>query len=179
MPALEYTATERAHDIAMLSRTYEIRRKLRSIPPYVAPVVVKAPVIKPEPFPRHRLDAEIYAFPLIYPEFVPEELRGVINPNKPRDPTTKDIIAEVARIARIQPEDITNSGRFMGFVRPRHFAMWRVHKEQKLSLPEIGRRFGGRDHTSILYAVRKINSVIASGELDPNNPQAWFRWAYD
>jgi hypothetical protein len=179
MPELEYTATERAHDIEMLSRTYEIRRKLRSIPPYVAPVVVKAPVIKPKPFPRHRLDAEIYAFPLIYPEFVREELRGVINPNAPRKNTTKEIIAEVARIAGIRPDEITSQGRFMGFVRPRQFAMWRVSEEQKLSLPEIGRRFGGRDHTTALHAIRKVKSVIASGELDPNNPQAWFRWAYD
>jgi chromosomal replication initiator protein len=51
------------------------------------------------------------------------------------------------------------------FVRPRQIAMYLSKILTLRSLPEIGRRFGGRDHTTVLHAVRKIGALIAS---DPN-----------
>jgi len=47
-------------------------------------------------------------------------------------------------------------------VRPRQIAMYLSKQLTLRSLPEIGRRFGGRDHTTVLHAVRKIDELVAS-----------------
>jgi hypothetical protein len=46
------------------------------------------------------------------------------------------------------------------WVRPRQIAMYLSKLVTPRSLPEIGRRFGGRDHTTVLHAVRKITSAL-------------------
>jgi chromosomal replication initiator protein len=46
-------------------------------------------------------------------------------------------------------------------VRPRQVAMYLAKTLTLRSLPEIGRRFGGRDHTTVLHAVRKIEGLVA------------------
>lgn len=53
--------------------------------------------------------------------------------------------------------DILSSRRTKDVVLPRHVAMYLARKLTLKSLPEIGRRFGGRDHSTILSAVRKID----------------------
>jgi chromosomal replication initiator protein len=45
-------------------------------------------------------------------------------------------------------------------VRPRQVAMYLAKTMTLRSLPEIGRRFGGRDHTTVLHAVRKIEGLV-------------------
>ncbi len=45
-------------------------------------------------------------------------------------------------------------------VRPRQIAMYLAKTLTLRSLPEIGRRFGGRDHTTVLHAVRKIEGLV-------------------
>jgi chromosomal replication initiator protein len=45
-------------------------------------------------------------------------------------------------------------------VRPRQVAMYLAKTLTLRSLPEIGRRFGGRDHTTVLHAVRKIENLV-------------------
>jgi chromosomal replication initiator protein len=51
-------------------------------------------------------------------------------------------------------------------VRPRQIAMYLSKLLTPRSLPEIGRRFGGRDHTTVLHAVRKITGLVtADGTL--------------
>ena len=47
-------------------------------------------------------------------------------------------------------------------VRPRQIAMYLAKTLTLRSLPEIGRRFGGRDHTTVLHAVRKIEGLVGS-----------------
>lgn len=57
--------------------------------------------------------------------------------------------------------------RTQRFVRPRHIAMYLVATLTDKSLPEIGRRFGGRDHTVALYARKKIAALrLADPEFD-------------
>ena len=48
------------------------------------------------------------------------------------------------------------SGRNRSIARPRQAAMWLAKQLTTRSLPDIGRRFGGRDHTTVLHAVRKV-----------------------
>jgi chromosomal replication initiator protein len=60
--------------------------------------------------------------------------------------------------------DILSSRRTASVVRPRQIAMYLAKVLTTRSLPEIGRRFGGRDHTTVLHAVRKIAQLK---ETDP------------
>lgn len=53
--------------------------------------------------------------------------------------------------------DITSARRGRDIVRPRQVTMWAVRRHTALSLPQIGRRCGGRDHTTVLHACRKID----------------------
>ena len=46
-------------------------------------------------------------------------------------------------------------------MRPRQIGMYLAKSLTARSLPEIGRRFGGRDHTTVLHAIRKIESLLA------------------
>jgi chromosomal replication initiator protein len=49
-------------------------------------------------------------------------------------------------------------------VRPRQIAMYLAKSLTLRSLPEIGRRFGGRDHTTVLHAVRKIEGMVVKDQ---------------
>ena len=53
------------------------------------------------------------------------------------------------------------SGAHRAVARPRQAAMWLAKQLTTRSLPDIGRRFGGRDHTTVLHAVRRIDELRA------------------
>ena len=52
--------------------------------------------------------------------------------------------------------------RLRTIARPRQVAMYLCKQLTSRSLPEIGRRFGGRDHTTIMHGIRKIDELIAA-----------------
>jgi chromosomal replication initiator protein len=56
---------------------------------------------------------------------------------------------------------LITAGRARAVARPRQVAMWLAKQITTRSLPDIGRRFGGRDHTTVLHAVRRIESLKA------------------
>lgn len=58
--------------------------------------------------------------------------------------------------------DLLSARRTKDCIMPRHIAMYLCKELTKHSLPEIGRRFGGRDHTTALYAVQKISARCVS-----------------
>jgi chromosomal replication initiator protein len=58
--------------------------------------------------------------------------------------------------------DLLSSRRTANVVRPRQVAMYLAKVLTLRSLPEIGRRFGGRDHTTVLHAVRKIENLAGN-----------------
>ena len=62
-------------------------------------------------------------------------------------------------IFNVSRADILSSRRTANVVRPRQIAMYLSKMMTLRSLPEIGRRFGGRDHTTVLHAVRKIEAL--------------------
>jgi hypothetical protein len=59
-------------------------------------------------------------------------------------------------------EEIIGPSRERRLVIPRHMIMWEIKTKLRpdISLPELGRMFGGRDHTSLLYSIRKINNLM-------------------
>lgn len=58
-------------------------------------------------------------------------------------------------------DDMTSARRSRNIARPRQVAMYLCKKLTKRSLPDIGRRFGGRDHTTVMHAVKRIDSLRA------------------
>jgi chromosomal replication initiator protein len=68
----------------------------------------------------------------------------------------------VARQYTVSRADLRSSRRTANVVRPRQIAMYLAKTLTLRSLPEIGRRFGGRDHTTVLHAVRKIETLASS-----------------
>ena len=73
-----------------------------------------------------------------------------------------DIQKLVASHFNVSRADILSSRRTFNVVRPRQIAMYLSKTLTLRALPEIGRRFGGRDHTTVLHAVRKIEGLSAS-----------------
>ena len=67
----------------------------------------------------------------------------------------------VCRHYQVSMNDLSSIRRTANVVRPRQVAMYLAKTLTLRSLPEIGRRFGGRDHTTVLHAVRKIEGLIA------------------
>ena len=68
----------------------------------------------------------------------------------------------VARVYNVSRADLLSSRRTANVVRPRQVAMYLAKILTLRSLPEIGRRFGGRDHTTVLHAVRKIETLAGN-----------------
>jgi chromosomal replication initiator protein len=89
------------------------------------------------------------------------EVRDLIRPQEPKRIKIEDIQRVVARQYNVSRSDLLSSRRTANVVRPRQVAMYLAKTLTLRSLPEIGRRFGGRDHTTVLHAVRKIESLVA------------------
>lgn len=76
----------------------------------------------------------------------------------------RDIIKACADHWRVTVLDIKSSRRPMSIVVPRQVGMYLSRQLTKCSLPEIGRIFGGRDHTTILHAVNKITRLLQTDD---------------
>ncbi len=100
---------------------------------------------------------EIHAPPK-EPWFSVEEDLG---PVEGRPPSIHEIqSAVVVAFPGVSISDINSARRTANVVRPRQVAMYLVKTLTLRSLSEIGRRFGGRDHTAVLHAVRKIARLV-------------------
>ncbi len=88
------------------------------------------------------------------------EVRDLIRPQEPKRVKIEDIQRVVARQYNVSRADLLSSRRTANVVRPRQVAMYLAKTLTLRSLPEIGRRFGGRDHTTVLHAVRKIETLV-------------------
>jgi chromosomal replication initiator protein len=95
-------------------------------------------------------------------EMAEREIRDLIRPQEPRRVKIEDIQRIVARQYNVTRADLLSSRRTANVVRPRQVAMYLAKTLTLRSLPEIGRRFGGRDHTTVLHAVRKIESLVST-----------------
>lgn len=86
-------------------------------------------------------------------------IRDLIRTREPKRVKIEDIQKLVATHYNVSRADILSSRRTANVVRPRQIAMYLSKVLTLRSLPEIGRRFGGRDHTTVLHAVRKIEGM--------------------
>jgi chromosomal replication initiator protein len=76
--------------------------------------------------------------------------------------TIEEIQKRVAEHYRIRTSDMHSARRARAVARPRQVAMYLAKQLTSRSLPEIGRKFGGRDHTTVMYAVQKIEELRAT-----------------
>ncbi|HVJ52236.1 MAG TPA: chromosomal replication initiator protein DnaA [Aliidongia sp.] len=76
--------------------------------------------------------------------------------------TIDEIQKKVAEHFNIRLADMHSARRSRNIARPRQVAMYLCKQLTPRSLPEIGRKFGGRDHTTVLHAVRKVEELLAS-----------------
>lgn len=86
--------------------------------------------------------------------------RDLISPIEPKKIRIEDIQRETARHFNVTRGDLISARRTANVVKPRQLAMYLSKTLTLRSLPDIGRRFGGRDHTTALHAVRKIEALI-------------------
>jgi chromosomal replication initiator protein len=100
-----------------------------------------------------------------------QAIKDLIRTREPRKVKIEDIQRLVANHYNVSKADILSSRRTATVVKPRQIAMYLSKALTLRSLPEIGRRFGGRDHTTVLHAVRKIEGLATAdmalaGEID-------------
>jgi len=92
-----------------------------------------------------------------------ENLKDIIV-EKGRDITIEVIQKTVAEHFRIKLSDLKSSKRIKNIIYPRQIAMFLCRELTKSSYPEIGERFGGKDHSTIIHSVRKIEKELGNSE---------------
>jgi chromosomal replication initiator protein len=91
-----------------------------------------------------------------------DEAQGILRPHlsvSERKVTVDQIQKTVAEHYNLKQADLISERRARAVARPRQVAMWLAKQVTVRSLPDIGRRFGGRDHTTVLHAVRRIDQL--------------------
>ncbi len=91
-------------------------------------------------------------------------LKNIIIPSFKRNNPQK-IIKVVANFYNLKEKDLFTSSRKKEIVKPRQIAMFLLRKELKNSYPCISRLFGGKDHTTAIYACKKIQGEIDKTEI--------------
>ena len=92
-------------------------------------------------------------------ERIDEILGHIYRTGEPKRVRIEDIQRIVARHYNVSKTELLSNRRTRTIVKPRQIAMYLAKVMTPRSLPEIGRRFGGRDHTTVLHAVRKIEDL--------------------
>lgn len=82
-----------------------------------------------------------------------------------RQVTVEDIQKRVAEHYNIRMSDMHSSRRSRAIARPRQIAMYLCKQLTTRSLPEIGRKFGGKDHTTVMHAVRKVEELCGDDSV--------------
>ena len=100
--------------------------------------------------------------PQITVDRIDEILGHIYRAGEPKRVRIEDIQRIVARHYNVSKTELLSNRRTRTIVKPRQIAMYLAKVLTPRSLPEIGRRFGGRDHTTVLHAVRKIEDLSGS-----------------
>ncbi len=80
--------------------------------------------------------------------------------------TVEEIQRKVSEYFNIRMSDIIGPKRLRSYARPRQIAMYLCKQLTSRSLPEIGRRFGGRDHTTVMHGVKRIEELkLTDGQI--------------
>ncbi|MBD3838680.1 helix-turn-helix domain-containing protein, partial [Brevundimonas sp.] len=89
--------------------------------------------------------------------------------------TVDEIQKTVADHFNLKQADLLSERRTRSVARPRQMAMYLCKQHTTRSYPDIGRRFGGRDHTTVLHGVRKIEELMAQDDQIARDVEALTR----
>jgi len=87
-------------------------------------------------------------------------IRDLVQGIEPRRIKIEDILRIISRHYGVSKSDLLSQRRHRSVVWPRQIGMYLAKQLTQRSLPEIGRRFGNRDHTTVLHAIRKIDGLL-------------------
>lgn len=108
-----------------------------------------------------------------------DEAQGLLGPALRGGPerriTVDEIQKTVAEHFTLKQADLLSERRTRSVARPRQIAMYLCKQHTTRSYPDIGRRFGGRDHTTVLHGVRKIEELMAQDEQIARDVEALTR----
>jgi len=93
-------------------------------------------------------------------EIAEQIVRDLMRGAEPRRVRIDDILRTVSKHYGVNRGDLLSGRRNRSIVRPRQIGMYLAKLLTSRSLPEIGRRFGNRDHTTVLHAIRKIEQLM-------------------
>ena len=79
-----------------------------------------------------------------------------------KTPDCREIINEVAFALNLDPKETLTGKRRPDLVLARQVAMYVCRRKLGLSYPELGRAFGGKDHSTVIHAIKKINKLLVS-----------------
>lgn len=160
-----------SYELALKERYTEARGRLGM--PYGEPSYAKAPprpYEAPKAFPERERDYLLIAGSYVDPEDEPPSV-----PSVPVAPW-RVILSEVARKHKLTVTQIVGQQRSHPIVLARHEAMYRMAHETRMSLPQIGQRLGGRDHSTCFHGIRmhaERNGILAfNGGAKPNHLQS-------
>lgn len=97
----------------------------------------------------------------VTPDIAETVVRDLFQGVEPRRIKIEDILRIISRHFGVSKGDLLSQRRHRSVVWPRQIGMYLAKQLTHRSLPEIGRRFGNRDHTTVLHAIRKIEGVIS------------------
>ncbi len=99
-----------------------------------------------------------------------EQLRHIISSNNDTSGISIDmVIKTVASYFNVSPFDIRGKNKNQSIVLPRQIAMYLCRKLTDFSTTEIGNEFGGKNHTTVMYNVQKVEARLKSSEKEINN----------
>ena len=94
-------------------------------------------------------------------EFARRCLEGYLQVKEP-ETSLESIQSGVAKFFNVKVQDLKGPRRTKQVVMPRQIAMFLSRRHTGLSLPEIGKQFGGRDHTTVIHAIRKVKKQLGN-----------------
>ncbi|GHA22807.1 chromosomal replication initiator protein DnaA [Devosia pacifica] len=103
----------------------------------------------------YQLTGELITVPM-----AENKLADLVRTRDARKVRIEDILKMVSRHYKVPRTELLSARRSRDVVRPRQIAMYLAKILTARSLPEIGRRFGGRDHTTVLHSVRKVEQLM-------------------
>jgi chromosomal replication initiator protein len=89
-------------------------------------------------------------------------IRDILNDNQPVPVTVERIIAEVGRTYGISPQDIRSNKRSAQISSARQISIYIVREITQMSMSTIGEEFGGRDHSTIVYAIQQVEKNMSN-----------------
>lgn len=89
-------------------------------------------------------------------------IRDILNDNQPVPVTVERIISEVGRTYGISPQDIRSNKRSAQISSARQISIYIVREITQMSMSTIGEEFGGRDHSTIVYAIQQVEKNMAN-----------------